>query len=202
MLKGFVNGFLPYILEMPRVSDFVMLGIFPLLEKNSSLLAGSCKALGPTFRRGEVVRRSLVDSNPKSQGRLNGASNEIVIGEDVLELGGEVTMLMKTVPNRGRCFHRKAFMKEGQVGPLPINMIYPNLMDIYINDYNGLSSFCKKIQSGGVSDGPRKDQRIGSKLARVNNNGQVNLLGQVCVMGLWLLMGWEKMRRMVISGVI
>ena len=58
-LKGFSNGFLPSILEMPQCSDMVMMGIFPLLDSHSSPPIGSCRALGPAFRRGTAVRGSF-----------------------------------------------------------------------------------------------------------------------------------------------
>ena len=80
-VSGFSSGFLPSVLEMPRGSDFVMLGIFPLNDNRTSSSVASGRALGPTFRRGEVLRRSLVDLNahyqPDLHGKGNGVLNEI-----------------------------------------------------------------------------------------------------------------------------
>ena len=47
-VKGFSNGFLPSILQLPRGSDTVMLGVFPL---EGRLSLPSARALGPDFRR-------------------------------------------------------------------------------------------------------------------------------------------------------
>ena len=74
--KGFSNGFLPSVLEMPRGSDFVMLGIFPLMEKQPLSFTGSCRSLAPAFRRGVALRRSLQNLNIETRGILKGENLE------------------------------------------------------------------------------------------------------------------------------
>ena len=62
--KGFTYGFLPSVLELPRGSDTIMLGVFPLDE---ILSPPSAIALGPAFRRGLQVRNSFEPLNSLTQ---------------------------------------------------------------------------------------------------------------------------------------
>ena len=50
-----------------------MLGIFPLVDGQPFYTIGNSRALGPAFRRGEAVRRSLADLKSNSQEVLHGA---------------------------------------------------------------------------------------------------------------------------------
>ena len=119
----------------------VMLGIFLLIERHSSPSVGSCRALGPAFRRGDAVRNSFDASIPMPQEISNGASEEKVNGEDSSEIGGEVVKATKAAPNNETSIYEKdATNREGHVGLSPIKIIYLNLMDIYINNY-GYSLF-------------------------------------------------------------
>ena len=68
-VSGFNNGFLPSVLEMPRGSDSVFLGIFPLIDKQIPVLNGSCRALGPAFRRAQSLRRTLTETDFQTIGK-------------------------------------------------------------------------------------------------------------------------------------
>ena len=97
-VSGFYNGFLPSILELPRGSDSVMLGIFPLYDNGASSSVGSGRTLGLAFRRGKVLRRSIVDVNAHFQRVLHEeGSNDFSKlntvaggGETVANTSGEV----------------------------------------------------------------------------------------------------------------
>ena len=145
-VKGFRNGFLPSVLEMPRGSDMVILGIFPLMERHSSPLVGTRRALGPAFRRGDAVRSFFDASIPLPQEISNGAYEEKVNGEDSSKIGGKVVKATKAAPNNEKSIYEKdASNKEGHMGLSPLSIIYSNLMDIYINNYNWVFSFCNKL---------------------------------------------------------
>ena len=68
---------------MPRGSDFVLLGIFPLIDKQVSVFNGSCRALGPAFRRAQSLRRSLASTDLQSYRENTTVGNTTNNGEEV-----------------------------------------------------------------------------------------------------------------------
>ena len=89
-VSGFKDGFLPSVLEMPWGSHFVMLGIFPLNDKRVSLPPGSGRALGPAFRRGEALRKSMADPKFQLHRPTYDLGKEDIIEDEDLTVGTEV----------------------------------------------------------------------------------------------------------------
>lgn len=88
-VSGFSNGFLPSVLEMPQGSDFVMLGIFPLIDKQPLFSNRSARTLGPAFRRAETLRRSLGDMDSQPYGKNLRMGNEAINGDKPLRFDRE-----------------------------------------------------------------------------------------------------------------
>ena len=88
---GLSSGFLPSVLEMPWRSDSVMLGVFPLNDKWVFFQGGTGRALGSTFMRGAILRKSLADPYFPSLEDKNGLVMEARIGVGALTKDGEAS---------------------------------------------------------------------------------------------------------------
>ena len=114
-VSGLSSGFLPSVLELPWGSDIVMLGIFPLIDGQPSYSVGSGRALGPAFRRGEVLRRSfaVLKSHPQEvlQGSVDGAfnNNATVAGCGELAATSSVAAIQKQ-------YLQPVWVPKGRVG--------------------------------------------------------------------------------------